>query len=132
MPSHRLLNSEKSLCSLLAFVGVVILILCMIDPATNVLAPKCPIHLLTGLSCPGCGLQRAIHALYHGRVAEALSYNYFLLISIPYAMAITIAWVMKKTGHSGWVTDEIEHPRYGWTFVILFFAWWIVRNIYHI
>ena len=39
------------------------------------LYPRCMFRQLTGLDCPGCGSQRAIHALLHGHVAEAWGYN---------------------------------------------------------
>ena len=68
----------------------------------------------------------------HGRIAEALSYNYFLVVSIPYALAVLVAWVMKLRGHYNRVIAEIEHPRYAKLFVGLFFVWWVVRNIYQI
>lgn len=45
--------------------------------------PRCLFRQVTGLECPGCGSQRAIHALLHGRVAEAWSYNALLLVEIP-------------------------------------------------
>jgi hypothetical protein len=37
--------------------------------------PRCPVNWLTGLHCPGCGTQRALHALLHGRLAEAVGFN---------------------------------------------------------
>ena len=45
--------------------------------------PKCPFKLITGLSCPGCGIQRAIHAMLHGKFTEAITYNYYFTASIP-------------------------------------------------
>ncbi|WBO83896.1 DUF2752 domain-containing protein [Hymenobacter yonginensis] len=37
--------------------------------------PRCPVNWLTGLHCPGCGTQRALHALLHGRLTEAVGFN---------------------------------------------------------
>lgn len=105
---------------------------CLFDPMKNIFSPQCQFHLLTGWSCPGCGVQRAFHSLAHGRIAEALSYNYFLVVSIPYALAVMVAWVMKQRGHYNRVIAEIEHPKYVKLFVVLFFVWWVVRNIYQI
>lgn len=36
---------------------------------------KCPIKSATGLSCPGCGSQRAVLALATGHVHDAFRYN---------------------------------------------------------
>jgi len=45
------------------------------DPAKSAGYLPCTFHWLTGLYCPGCGGQRALHALLHGRIAEALRCN---------------------------------------------------------
>lgn len=45
--------------------------------------PQCPVHMLTGLQCPGCGAQRLIHALLHGDIVGAWHANAFLLLALP-------------------------------------------------
>jgi hypothetical protein len=57
------------------------------DPAVYGFFPKCPFLSLTGLECPGCGSQRAMHAMIHLNLKEAFSYNPLLVISIPYILA---------------------------------------------
>ncbi|MBX2895302.1 MAG: DUF2752 domain-containing protein [Cyclobacteriaceae bacterium] len=54
-----------------------------INPAMH-LFPKCPFLFFTGLQCPGCGSQRAVHHLLNAEVKEAFSLNPLLVISIPY------------------------------------------------
>lgn len=39
------------------------------DPAVTRWAPKCMFRVLTGYDCPGCGSQRALHALLHADMA---------------------------------------------------------------
>ena len=41
------------------------------DPADHTPLPKCLLKTVTGYDCPGCGAQRALHALLHGRIADA-------------------------------------------------------------
>ena len=53
------------------------------DPSASRWFPRCPFLMLTGLKCPGCGTQRAIHALLHGDVLSALHFNALLPVSIP-------------------------------------------------
>lgn len=45
------------------------------DPSTYNFFPVCPLFKLTGLACPGCGLTRGFHALFHGDVLAALHFN---------------------------------------------------------
>lgn len=53
------------------------------DPGVARWFPRCVIKELTGLDCPGCGSQRAIHALLTGHPGEAWRFNAALVISLP-------------------------------------------------
>lgn len=93
---------------------------------------QCPWRLLTGTLCPACGSQRALNALVHGHVGQALSYNYFFILSIPYALvAVLVSWY--NYGHR---LDGLKrlafHPITLKAYVVLFFVWWIVRNIFNL
>lgn len=55
-------------------------------PSHYQLFPKCLFKSVTGLSCPGCGSQRAAHELLHLNFKSAFSYNPLLLFAIPYAL----------------------------------------------
>ena len=48
------------------------------DPTTASFAPACPLYQTTGFACPGCGLTRGFHALFHGDVLTALDFNALL------------------------------------------------------
>ena len=63
-------------------------ILYFFDPSTSAIFPPCPTNALTSLYCPGCGTLRAMHALLHGDVKEALSQNILAVIFIPILPAI--------------------------------------------
>lgn len=102
------------------------------DPAKYIYFPKCPMRILTGLSCPACGMQRALHALLHLRFAEALSYNYFFIYSIPYGVAIIVAEFLKNTERAASFVQFVHHPRLTNTYLLLFFFWFVLRNILHV
>ena len=54
--------------------------------------PACPLHSLTGLNCPGCGTQRALHALLHGHVGIALHDNAFAILALPVLLYAFVMW----------------------------------------
>ena len=116
---------------LLLLVGGVI-IYTLFDPTQYVWMPKCPFRLLTGWNCPACGLQRAAHALLHGKFAEALSYNYFFVISIPYLIVLLVAEVLKRTSRGEAFIRAAEHPILARIYIILFLVWGVARNIMHL
>jgi hypothetical protein len=45
------------------------------DPARAGFFPACPLYSTTGYACPGCGLTRGFHALFHGDILTALDFN---------------------------------------------------------
>src|SRR5215467_11217544 len=54
--------------------------------------PACPLHSLTGINCPGCGTQRALHAVLHGHLGVALHDNAFAMLSIPVLLYAYLMW----------------------------------------
>jgi hypothetical protein len=66
----------------LATTGAVLLRL--FDPANSPIFPPCPLRYLTGLYCPGCGSLRALHALLHGDLRQALAMNSLTVILLPF------------------------------------------------
>ncbi len=115
---------------------VIVILLCVtyhfVDPSSETHLIQCPWRLLTGTLCPACGSQRALHALVHGHLAEAWSYNYFFIISIPFALAVVLAsWY--NFGHRlDGLKRIVLHPITLKAYVVLFCVWWIARNLLHI
>src|SRR5215204_5649299 len=60
------------------------------NPTTDGFFPVCPLYSMTGFACPGCGLTRGFHALFHGDVVTALDYNALLPF---YALMIGFGFV---------------------------------------
>lgn len=105
------------------------IVLYRLNPTQYWFMPKCPLKQLTGLNCPGCGIQRAIHALVHGKFAEAISYNYYLVYSGPYAASFAALWLMEKGKAHDALQKVIENKFVVLFYIISFVIWFIVRNI---
>ncbi len=95
--------------------------LALVDPVTSP-APQCIFRRLTGYDCPGCGTQRAIHAIFRGDIASAWDFNPALFIAAPLIIL--------------YLADPPRLRRYLYStpapFIIAaaIVAWWIFRNIF--
>ena len=113
----------------LCLVAFLLILYYFYNPVTTLWVPKCLLKVATGLQCPGCGIQRALHALLQGRFSEAIHYNYFLLFSGPYILSFGVRALLPKGKAKDSLTKVIEDKRLIWLYIILFFIWFIVRNI---
>jgi len=57
--------------------------------------PKCPVYTLTGYYCPGCGSQRALHALLNFDFIKAISSNILATICIIALVADMVMYLLK-------------------------------------
>ena len=115
----------------LLLVGVLV-VLTLVDPTESIWIPKCPVKLLTGLQCPGCGFQRAAHALLHGDVLGALRFNWFLLYAVPYLLVLIAERFFLRGKWQLKIRRWAEDNRVIWSYVVVYFVWFVVRNIYGI
>lgn len=108
------------------------------DPALSEWFPKCPFHMLTGLDCPGCGSQRAIHSILTGHIAEAFRYNALLVIAIPYIMLLIFlkgAAYFCPTDRKrlpailGRIEDTLYHGRAVHAVIAIILIFWAGRNL---
>lgn len=104
-------------------------VLYFVDPVGTAWAPKCMFRTIIGWQCPGCGISRATHALLHGHFAEALAYNYFFVVSIPYFFAVCAVIYIPALRRRARLYRAVTGPVPAWTYVTLFCSWWVVRNL---
>ena len=90
--------------------------------------PKCLFLTVTGYKCPGCGSQRAIHALLHGDIATAFRHNAALLLFIPIVAVYAVAeWQRTK-----WLAfyEKISRPGIITAIIVFIASWWVLRNVF--
>ena len=99
------------------------------DPLRDVFFPPCPFYTLTGLYCPGCGTQRALHTLLHGGLQEAIGYNALAVAALPvlfYAAVAQIAAVIFRRP----VRPRLFHrPWFIQSVLVAVVVFWILRNL---
>ena len=123
--------SRRSVIAMLAVAAVVVagvVIYSTFDPSASRWFPRCPFLMLTGLKCPGCGTQRAIHALLHGDVLSALHFNALLPVSIPLLLLYGYAELVRTRKPRFYNRVNIVTAILAVLVVVI--VWWIVRNIF--
>lgn len=114
---------------ILVLVGGLILLYAFYDPSAVSFFPRCPFYVLTGWYCPGCGSQRALHSLLHGKIGQAVNFNLMLVLYLP---LITVHFLIgafnsvarKKTGE----IKLVNNVAFIFATLFLFIAFWILRN----
>ncbi|MCR8558430.1 DUF2752 domain-containing protein [Mucilaginibacter sp. BJC16-A38] len=99
------------------------------DPAKYGLFPKCPFYVITGLNCPGCGSQRAIHSLLNGNFKEAAGYNILLIISLPFLFIHFFYKIKSFIQKKDLRWKVIYHPLTPKVIFLVVVIFWIARNI---
>jgi hypothetical protein len=118
----------KKLAILLALTAG-ICILYLVNPEHSLWLPKCYFYKLTGLECPACGTQRAIHQLLHLNIAAALGYNPFVMVSFPYlASLVAVQWFDAGNKLQKLRTFCFHHTTVN-VYLLLVVLWWVIRNI---
>ncbi len=106
------------------FFGLLLLALIayfFVDKYTG-LAIQCPIHFVTGLYCPGCGLTRMLFAIIKLDFYQAFRFNplVFILLVI-YIIYFIIKYIFKA---------NIKIPnRVSYSLIVVLIIYGIIRNI---
>ena len=136
MTEHKILEDNISASTVerilavagIAAIGAGAFIVAYFNPTTAGFFPVCPLYYLTGIHCPGCGLTRGFHALFHGDVLTALHFNallpaYALVFGFMLVSMILVA--VRGRGLS-W---RIVSPSAMYGFLILAAVFFVLRNL---
>ncbi|MFA8300233.1 MAG: DUF2752 domain-containing protein [Hyphomicrobiales bacterium] len=84
--------------------------------------------MMTGFYCPGCGSQRAVHALLHFDFYGILRYNplfYLGILVIMYSLYIYIWSFLHKQRR----VSLLNHPKTPIILFVVIVLYWVARNI---
>lgn len=85
------------------------------------------IKTLTGYDCPGCGSQRAIHALLTGHPADAWHHNAAFVLSLPLLALIAVVRLWPRLWPR--LTRLTGSRPFILSIFFLFILWTIGRNL---
>jgi hypothetical protein len=98
------------------------------DPKASGLFPVCPLFSLTGFACPGCGLTRGFHALFHGDVLTALDHN-ALLPFFAFAVGLAFVSLVYYAFKGSKLPFGMLGPNALWVFFVLMIMFGVARNL---
>jgi hypothetical protein len=103
-----------------------------VDPSRHAVYPQCLLYNATGLYCAGCGATRAVYALLHGRLLDALHDNVLFVAALPLILYVAGAHVLKAWRANAWPRVDVDPTRIVWragaVFAVLV-AFMVVRNL---
>lgn len=97
------------------------------DPSESFF-PRCPFYWATGLKCPGCGSQRALHHLLNGEIGAAFHHNAFLVAFIPVLVFIISADLLRFRYPKLYFASR--NPVLSWSILATILLWWVLRNVF--
>ena len=98
------------------------------NPTTTGFFTVCPLYTLTGIHCPGCGLTRGFHALFHGDFLTALHFNALLPIFAFLFAFIFISLILTFVRGRG-LSWRVFPPSAMYGFLVLAAAFFVLRNL---
>ncbi len=113
--------------ALLAF-GIACAVVGFFNPSTAGFFPACPLLAITGIACPGCGLTRSFHALFHGDILTALSFNALTPIYVI-GFAYLIGMLLSIAVRGKALPYKIFAPSFFSFYLVVSIAFGVLRNI---
>ncbi|MCE0483356.1 MAG: DUF2752 domain-containing protein [Methylacidiphilales bacterium] len=103
-----------------------------VDPNRHAVYPQCLLYRATGFYCAGCGATRALHALFHGRVLEALHDNALLIMGLPVLFYFAGSYLLSAWQIRAWPQVMVENrtlTRRGIAVLLLLLGFMAMRNL---
>jgi len=84
----------------------------------------CPMALMLGIPCPGCGFTRAFSLLTHGHFAEAIAFHGLAPAMLAY---LAFLWVYKIVESARGTPPRLPTYRIGATAGLVLMGFWVAR-----
>ena len=92
----------------------------------------CPIKMLTGFPCPGCGITKSLVYFYEGNLYKSISYHllgpFVIAFSILTIVVLTTELITKKEYFYNWLYNR----KLAYSLAFLLAAYHIIRLVYFV
>jgi hypothetical protein len=92
----------------------------------------CPVYLLTGRYCAGCGALRATHDLVHGDIVGAWAMNPLWVVVAPLLVVAWLRWSARAWRGSSGTPGARRGPRtlwLPWVVLVVTLSFSVLRNV---
>ena len=110
-----------------AAAAATLVVVVVVDPGEAGHYPTCPLLYTTGLFCPGCGTLRALHALAHLDIADAVGLNVLTVAAVPLLAWSWWTWLRRRW--SDLPRRSLASPWRLWSLVVVVLAFSVLRNL---
>lgn len=132
-PTPRQQRAVKAglLAVIATLLGGAAYVLTTFPPTDASFYPKCQLHSLTGLHCPGCGMTRFASALFRGDLPQAAAYNVVGVVLVP----IVALWALQQLWAWLWGVPSRRwfspkwHGRVSAVVVGVLMVFFVLRNV---
>ena len=103
-----------------------------VDPSRHAVYPQCLLYNTTGIYCAGCGATRAVYALLHGRLLDALHDNVLFVAALPLLLYLVGCHLLETWRANAWPAVFLNPGKMAWRGVAIFLvmiAFMIIRNL---
>jgi hypothetical protein len=103
-----------------------------VDPSRHAVYPQCLLYNATGLYCAGCGATRALYALLHGRLLDALHDNVLFVAALPVLLYVLGTHALAAWRANAWPRVHVQPSRVVWGGTVAFalaVGFMVLRNL---
>jgi len=92
----------------------------------------CPLKILTGFPCPGCGITKAMVCFYEGDITKSLYYNIFGPLVIAFCIVTIAVLTTELITKKEYFNKLIFNKKLGYGLAVFLATYHFIRIIYFI
>jgi hypothetical protein len=103
-----------------------------VDPSRHAVYPQCLLYNTTGIYCAGCGATRALYALLHCRLLDALHDNVLFVSLLPIILHLAGTHALTAWRANAWPAlsfDQRQLIQRGVALFVVMMVFMVARNL---